>query len=131
MSVAATSADPDLEAIARLGRAIADPTRCRLLLALAERPAYPAKLAERLGLTRSNVSNHLTCLRGCGLVAALPEGRQVRYELASPHLAHALYEVLKVVGEIRPVGAGATCGSDIAVGQETADPWELDTTTAR
>ena len=129
MGVAATSAD--LEAIARLGRAIADPTRCRLLLALADRPAYPAKLAETLGLTRSNVSNHLTCLRGCGLVVAVPEGRQVRYELASPHLAHALYEVLKVVGEITPAGAGAAGGNDIAGGQETADPWELHTTTAR
>jgi ArsR family transcriptional regulator, cadmium/lead-responsive transcriptional repressor len=126
--VSASSAD--LDAIARLGRAIADPTRCRILLALAESSTYPAKLAVALGLTRPNVSNHLTCLRGCGLVTAVPEGRQVRYELASPHLAHALYEVLKVVGEIGP-GAGEGCGTDIPGGQETADPWELHTTTAQ
>src|SRR3954469_23446755 len=49
----------DLDAIARLGRAIADPTRCRILLALAESSTYPAKLAVALGLTRPNVSNHL------------------------------------------------------------------------
>jgi ArsR family transcriptional regulator, cadmium/lead-responsive transcriptional repressor len=95
----------ELEAIARLGRAIADPTRCRLLLALAEGPAYPAVLARALDLTRSNVSNHLTRLRDSGLVVAVQEGRQVRYELASAHLGHALAEVLEVVGETRP-GSG-------------------------
>lgn len=86
-----------LEAITRLGRALADPTRCRLLLALLDGPAYPAQLAARLALTRSNVSNHLACLRGCGLVVGTPEGRQMRYELADPHLAAALGDLLDVV----------------------------------
>jgi ArsR family transcriptional regulator, cadmium/lead-responsive transcriptional repressor len=118
----------DLAAIARLGRAIADPTRCRLLLALAESPAYPAKLAESLGLTRSNVSNHLTCLRGCGLIVAKPEGRQVRYELASPHLSHALAELLAVVAEV--ASTGDRCRSDEAPERGTADPWDLRTAMA-
>lgn len=86
-----------VEAMHRLGRALADPTRCRLLLALLDKPAYPAQLADSLGLTRSNVSNHLACLRGCGLVVGTPEGRQMRYELADAHLAHALCDLLDVV----------------------------------
>ncbi len=81
----------------RVGRALADATRRRLLLALLDGPDYPARLADRLGLTRANVSNHLACLRGCGLVVATPEGRQVRYELADPRLAHALRDLLDVV----------------------------------
>ena len=81
----------------RLGRALADPTRCRILLALLDGPAYPAQLASTLGLTRPNTSNHLTCLRGCGIVVATPEGRQMRYELADAHLAHALRDLLDVV----------------------------------
>lgn len=84
-------------ALARLGRALADPTRCRILVALLDEPGYPAKLAEQLDLTRSNVSNHLSCLRGCGLVVATYEGRQVRYDLADPHLARALRELVDVV----------------------------------
>lgn len=84
-------------ALARLGRALADPTRCRILLSLLDGPGYPARLAEELALTRSNVSNHLSCLRGCGLVVAAYEGRQVRYELADPHLARALRELVDVV----------------------------------
>ena len=84
-------------ALARLGRALADGTRRRLLLVLLAGPAYPAQLADALGLTRQNVSNHLACLRGCGLVLAAQEGRQVRYELADPRLAHALRDLLEVV----------------------------------
>ncbi|OZM73940.1 transcriptional regulator [Amycolatopsis antarctica] len=89
-------------ALARLGRALADPTRCRILVSLLDGPAYPGALAGTLELTRSNVSNHLACLRGCGLVVATYEGRQVRYDLADPHLRTALEELAKVVLAVRP-----------------------------
>ena len=62
----------------------------------AERPSYPAVLSRELELTRSNVSNHLTCLRDCGIVVAEPEGRQTRYEIADPHLAAALVALVDV-----------------------------------
>ncbi|MBN9612771.1 MAG: winged helix-turn-helix transcriptional regulator [Actinobacteria bacterium] len=80
----------------RLGRAMADQTRSRILLSLLEEPGYPAKLARDLELTRTNVSNHLACLRGCGIVVAEPEGRQTRYEIADPHLAAALNSLIEV-----------------------------------
>ena len=81
----------------RLGRAMSDPTRSRILTSLIEGPGYPGQLAVDLGLTRSNVSNHLSCLRGCGLVAAVPEGRQTRYEIADEHLTRALVALVDVV----------------------------------
>ncbi|UWF77447.1 MULTISPECIES: Cd(II)/Pb(II)-sensing metalloregulatory transcriptional regulator CmtR [Microbacterium] len=80
----------------RLGRAMSDRTRSRILLELLEGGRYPADLAEELGLTRQNVSNHLSCLRGCGLVVAEPRGRRTRYEVADPHLAAAIRELLRV-----------------------------------
>lgn len=81
----------------RLGRALADPTRSRILLRLLEGPGYPARLAEELELTRTNVSNHLACLRGCGIVVASPEGRSTRYDIADPHLTRALEALVDVV----------------------------------
>ncbi|MEU0835412.1 metalloregulator ArsR/SmtB family transcription factor [Streptomyces sp. NPDC005969] len=80
----------DLDALTRFGRALADPIRCRLLLALREAPAYPSDLADVLGISRTRLSNHLACLRDCGLVVTVPEGRRTRYELADPRLGHAL-----------------------------------------
>lgn len=59
-------------------------------------PAYPGELAQDLGLTRPNVSNHLTCLRDCGIVIAEPEGRQMRYEIVDPHLTQALNVLVEV-----------------------------------
>jgi ArsR family transcriptional regulator, cadmium/lead-responsive transcriptional repressor len=88
--------------LARFGHALSDPTRARLLLALRESPGYPSELAELLGVSRQGVSNHLTCLRGCGLVVAVPQGRRVRYELADAKLGHALGDLLGVVLAVDP-----------------------------
>ena len=81
---------PDLDVLGRVGAALADGTRRRILTRLLDGPAYPAGLADTLRASRSNVSNHLACLRGCGLVSAVREGRQVRYELSDVDLAKAL-----------------------------------------
>lgn len=85
-----------LDVMNRLGRAMADPTRSRILMTLLDGPNYPAALSVGLDLSRSNVSNHLTCLRDCGIVVAEPEGRRTRYEIADPHLARALTALVDV-----------------------------------
>jgi len=87
------------QVLARFGHALSDPTRARVLLALREAPAYPAGL---IGVSRQVMSNHLACLRGCGLVVAVPDGRRTRYELADERLAHALGELLGVVLAVDP-----------------------------
>lgn len=95
-----------LDVMHRLGRAMADATRSRILLALLDGPAYTGQLAEDLELTRPNVSNHLACLRDCGIVIATPEGRRTRYDIADPHLRRALDDLLDVT---LAVDADAPC----------------------
>lgn len=87
----------DIEVLARFGRALADPIRCRILLALREAPAHPADLADSLGISRTRLSNHLACLRDCGLVVTVPVGRRTRYELADERLGRALDSLRAVV----------------------------------
>lgn len=87
----------DLDVLGRVGAALADGTRRRILTLLLDGPSYPADLADALRASRSNVSNHLACLRGCGLVSAVREGRQVRYELSDRHLADALQSLSRLV----------------------------------
>ncbi|NOJ61594.1 metalloregulator ArsR/SmtB family transcription factor [Arthrobacter sp. 260] len=105
--------------LAKFGYALSDPTRARVLLALRSGPNYPAVLAEVLGVSRQSMSNHLTCLRGCGLVVAVPEGRKSRYELADPRLAHALGDLLDVV--LAP-------NTDLCSGSDRADSAAASTT---
>ena len=90
------------ESLSRLGYALSDPTRVQILLALREAPAVPSDLADVLGVTRQVMSNHLACLRGCGLVEAARDGRHAWYRLADPHLAPALDELLRVVLVVDP-----------------------------
>ncbi|WTD53500.1 metalloregulator ArsR/SmtB family transcription factor [Streptosporangium sp. NBC_01639] len=87
----------DIEVLARFGRALADPIRCRILLALRDAPAYPADLANALAISRTRLSNHLACLRDCGLVLTVPDGRRTRYELADERLGHALDDLRAAV----------------------------------
>ena len=98
------------QVLARFGHALSDPTRARVLLALREAPGYPAELADLLGVSRQSLSNHLGCLRGCGVVVAVPEGRRVRYELADAALGHALGDLLGVVLAVDP----AACAAPVA-----------------
>ncbi|NLU79233.1 helix-turn-helix transcriptional regulator [Micromonospora sp. HNM0581] len=90
------------QVLARFGHALSDPLRARLLLALREGPGYPADLADLLDTSRQNLSNHLACLRGCGLVVAVPEGRRTRYELTDGRLTHALSDLLGLVLAVDP-----------------------------
>jgi DNA-binding transcriptional ArsR family regulator len=96
------------DALARFGYALSDSTRALILLRLRDGGRYPSDLADGIGVSRQIVSNHLACLRGCGLVVALPEGRRSRYELADPRIAHALDDLVGLVLAVDP----ACCSSD-------------------
>jgi DNA-binding transcriptional ArsR family regulator len=90
------------DALARFGHALSDPTRTQILLNLRQAPEYPSDLAERIGVSRQILSNHLACLRGCGLVVAVPEGRRSRYELSDARIAAALEDLLGLVLAVDP-----------------------------
>lgn len=107
-----TSSPPRLDAIRRIGRALADPTRAAILLALLDGARYPADLVDDLCVSKQSVSNHLACLRDCGFVVAEPEGRRVRYEISDPRLRHALHDLVGVVLVVDPVDACETSAND-------------------
>jgi DNA-binding transcriptional ArsR family regulator len=75
---------------AKLFRGFSDLSRLTLLEALRDGPLTVTALVERTGLTQSNVSNHLACLRDCGLVIASPQGRYALYQLADERVATLL-----------------------------------------
>lgn len=90
------------DALARFGYALSDTTRTQILLNLRSGPGYPSELAEQIGVSRQILSNHLACLRGCGLVVAAPEGRRTRYELADQRIGRALDDLIGLVLAVDP-----------------------------
>jgi DNA-binding transcriptional ArsR family regulator len=97
-----TSAVPALTVRARFFHGLADPSRLAILETLrrGEQPAGDIALAT--GLTPSNASRHLACLRECGLIEARQEWRYVYYRLAGAHVEHLLREadlVLELIAD--------------------------------
>lgn len=78
-----TSPSKDIAVAAKLFRGLGDRTRLALLLALLDGEQRVTDLVQRVGTSQANVSNHLGCLRECGLIAARPDGRQTFYRVAS------------------------------------------------
>lgn len=107
-----------LKALNQLERAMGDSTRSKILPRLLEGPGYPGELARDLNLARTNASNHLACLRGCGPIVTNPEGRQTRYEIVDPHLTRALGELVNVV---RAVDEGSPCQNDTCLAPGCCD----------
>lgn len=97
LNMSALNTHTSLNALARFGHALSDTTRVQILTMLVERPYYPADMADELNVTRQSISNHLACLRGCGLVSIEYEGRRSRYQLSDERVKHAINDLQNVV----------------------------------
>ena len=73
----------ELASIVRIGLALSDSTRVRLLHALRGGELCVCQLIELVGLSPSTVSKHLSILRDAGLVDSRKDGRWVHYRLAA------------------------------------------------
>jgi ArsR family transcriptional regulator, cadmium/lead-responsive transcriptional repressor len=88
MIITHTTSAIDLQA--KLFRGFADPSRLSILEALRDGERTVGDLVQTTGLTQPNVSNHLACLRDCGLVALRQQGRFAYYSLSDDRVAQLL-----------------------------------------
>jgi DNA-binding transcriptional ArsR family regulator len=72
--------------LAELYRALAEPSRLRLIGCLLEGELHVAALAECVGISESAVSHHLRSLRQLRLVRGRKVGRRVYYALDDDHI---------------------------------------------
>ena len=70
-------------------KTLANPRRLEILHRLAGGPLEVGRLADGLGLSQPNVSQHLAVLRTAGVVDAERNGREVRYRLSDPDVMRA------------------------------------------
>lgn len=92
--------DLSLSLKAKLFRGLADPSRLALLDALRDGERTVSELVEATGLSQPNVSGHLACLRGCGLLASRQDGRFVFYSLADPRIVDMLRDAEAVLADV-------------------------------
>jgi rhodanese-related sulfurtransferase len=92
--------DPIYQHLARLGQAMASGARLALLDLLRQGPRSVEALAQEVGLTLANTSQHLKVLRQARLVEAEKRGVFVTYRLADDAV-DGFYRALRGLGEAR------------------------------
>lgn len=79
-------------------RALADPTRRRVLALLREKPMSAGELAEQFDVSKPTMSAHFTVLREAGLIDATRHGKSIVYQLKMSVLEEALMGLAQTVG---------------------------------
>ena len=91
----------EVGAAARLFHGLSDPTRLTILLELVDGERRVTDLVQVVNSSQSNVSNHLACLRECGLVVSRPGARrQVFYSIAHVELHDLLRASERLLVEV-------------------------------
>jgi DNA-binding transcriptional ArsR family regulator len=78
-------------------RALADPTRRRILELLARRDLTAGEIAEEFPIAFASVSRHLSLLKEAGLVDAEREGQFIRYRLNTTVYQEVIRYLMKVL----------------------------------
>ncbi|MGL5859026.1 MAG: ArsR/SmtB family transcription factor [Angustibacter sp.] len=82
---------------ASLFRGLGDPSRVAILQHLLLGEHRVVDLVEHLGLAQSTVSQHLACLRDCGLVTSRAQGRASVHAVAHPAAVRGVLAAAEVL----------------------------------
>jgi len=67
-------------------KTLSNPRRLEIIHLLADGPREVSRLAEEMGISQPNVSQHLALMRAAGVVEAERDGREVHYRLSDPEI---------------------------------------------
>lgn len=79
-------------------RALADPTRRRILELLAERDRTAGEIASNFSIAFPSISHHLRVLKDASLVTAEREGQNVRYRINTTVSQDLLRYLMRMFG---------------------------------
>ena len=87
--------DEVIQTMAESFKALADPTRLRILALLFEGECSVGEIADHLAVSQSAVSHQLRLLRSLDIVRFRKDGREVYYDLADDHVRDILGRTLE------------------------------------
>lgn len=74
---------------ASICKALANPTRLHLIEMLGRRECWASELQQGLGISKANLSQHLSVLRAAGVVSTQRDGKQLYCGIALPEVKQA------------------------------------------
>ena len=103
MTNEAPKVDDYVQQLADLFALLGDVTRLRIILTCLGKPTSVGDIAQKLGLSSSLVSHHLSLLRGARLVRAERKGKQMFYSPLDNHVECVIDDMMAHVAE--PAGS--------------------------
>jgi len=93
--------EPEMSQIARTFQALADPTRCKIILALTRHELCVTDLATIVGASTSGVSHHLKGLKDIRLVKFRRDGNTIYYSIDDAHVGNLFLEAIYHLDHVR------------------------------
>lgn len=81
----------DLDLKVKFLRAFGDKTRVQILDCIKNEEKTVSQIVEQIDGNQSNISQHLACLRGCGIIVGRSEGKYVYYGLRNKQIKELLH----------------------------------------
>lgn len=78
-----------LERQVMICKAFANPTRLHILDLLGRHDWSAAELQDKLGISKANLSQHMTVLKSAGIILRRRNGKEVSFSLAMPEVKQA------------------------------------------
>jgi ArsR family transcriptional regulator len=97
-----------LTTLTEFTKAIADPTREKIMVFCCCRWRSVGEVADHMGVTQPTVSHHLAILREAGLVEVRPEGKHTFYRLNQTHMAACCDELKQIFAQKRRKATSST-----------------------
>lgn len=91
----------ELDLMTKFIRGFADKTRLQILDCLADREKTVSQVVEELKGNQSNISQHLACLKECGLIVGRQEGKYVYYSLRNTQVKELLNMFDRVLSQVK------------------------------
>lgn len=86
---------------AKFIRGFADKTRLQILQCMMNEEKTVSEIVEEVHGNQSNISQHLSCLKGCGIITGRQEGRFVYYSLRNDQMRELLQMFDTVFEEVQ------------------------------
>lgn len=75
---------------AKFIRGFSDKTRMQILHAIQDQELTVTQIVDELKGNQSNISQHLACLKGCGIIVGRQEGKYMYYSLRNEQIKQLL-----------------------------------------
>ncbi|NUU75380.1 ArsR/SmtB family transcription factor [Paenibacillus xylanilyticus] len=88
------------EVKAKFLRGFSDKTRLLILDSIHQKEKTVSQIVEELGGNQSNISQHLACLKGCGIIISRQEGKYIYYSLRNEQIRNLLQAMDDVYAQV-------------------------------